>query len=343
MKNIVKKIKNIAAVKHFLNQPIILKLQSQSSFVKMVILPTMFFACYQIFLATERFESQAKVIVQQPDSMATMDPGMAFLSGLGVPTGGSDAELVKAYIYSNDMIKYLNETLGLRAHYSQAFIDFFSRIHDDDSSEKLYEYYQDHIEVIIDESSGVININSQGFDGEYAQKLTNAIVNRAEWFINSIGHQLAKAQLTFIQGEHKRIEQRLAEAKKQLLIFQQKYNLLDPMAEGMAMQKITYTLEGQIAIKQIEIRTLKAIMSEDSPQVKALINELLALNDQLMDERNKLSKSGQEEISVSEILSRFTDYQIQMELALQAYTSSQISLEKSRIEAYRQMKYLIVV
>ncbi|MEI6893848.1 MAG: lipopolysaccharide biosynthesis protein, partial [Colwellia sp.] len=47
--------------------------------------------------------------------------------------------------------------------------------------------------------------------------------------------------------------------------------------------------------------------------------------------------------SVSEILSRFTDYQIQMELALQAYTSSQISLEKSRIEAYRQMKYLIVV
>jgi capsular polysaccharide transport system permease protein len=32
-----------------------------------------------------------------------------------------------------------------------------------------------------------------------------------------------------------------------------------------------------------------------------------------------------------------------MELAIQAYTSSQISLEKSRIEAYRQIKYLIVV
>ena len=42
-------------------------------------------------------------------------------------------------------------------------------------------------------------------------------------------------------------------------------------------------------------------------------------------------------------MARFTDYKVKMELALQAYTSSQISLEKSRIEAYRQIKYLIVV
>jgi capsular polysaccharide transport system permease protein len=32
-----------------------------------------------------------------------------------------------------------------------------------------------------------------------------------------------------------------------------------------------------------------------------------------------------------------------MELALKAYTSSQVSLEKSRIEAYRQLKYLVTI
>jgi len=46
---------------------------------------------------------------------------------------------------------------------------------------------------------------------------------------------------------------------------------------------------------------------------------------------------------VSELLAKFTDYKVKMELALQAYTSSQISLEKSRIEAYRQIKYLVIV
>ncbi len=315
----------------------------QSSFMWFVVLPSLLFSFYQIFIATERFESQAQIIVQQPDAMATMDAGMALLSGMGVPTGNSDTELVKAYIYSNDMVKYLNQELNLRAHYSQDFIDYFSAIQTSDTRGELLNYFQERVEVIIDEKSGIITIYSQGFDGAYAQQLTQEIVKRAEWFINSIGHQLANAQLDFIQGEHANIEKRLALAQTNLLNFQQQYNLLDPTAEGIAMQQITYTLEGQITAKQTELKVTQAVMSSQSPQVLGLINELNALNAQLTSERNKLAQSGKEEMPVSELLAKFTDYKVKMELTLQAYTSSQISLEKSRIEAYRQIKYLIVV
>ncbi|MDN2664401.1 lipopolysaccharide biosynthesis protein [Psychromonas sp. 14N.309.X.WAT.B.A12] len=315
----------------------------RSPFLVFVVLPTLIFAAYQLLWATERYESQAKVIVQQPDSASTMDSSMALLTGLTGSSGGNDAELVKAYIYSNDMIEYLNNKIALREHYSQSNIDFFSRIHGDDSKETLNQYYQEHVDVVLDDASGVITIAAQGFDSEYAQLLTNTIVERAEWFINSIGHQLANAQLSFMQGEHKRIEERFTAAQKDLLVFQQKYNLLDPTAEGTAKQTITNTIESQIATKQTEIKTLKAIMSDSSPQVQGLKNELSALNAQLEVERDKLSQTGLDEVPVSELLSRFTDYKIKMDLALQAYTSSQISLEKSRIEAYRQLKYLITV
>lgn len=329
--------------KKSLKKTILSRLLTLSPFMIFVIIPVLIFSAYQLLWATNRFESQAKVIVQQPDSASTLDSGMALLTGLGGSGGGSDPELVKAYIYSNDMIDYLNNKIALREHYSQSFIDYFSGIHESDSREKLDQYYQEHIEVIIDDKSGVITISAQAFDSEYAQLLANTVVERAEWFINSIGHQLANAQLGFMQGEHKRIEQRLADAQKDLLTYQQKYNLLDPTAEGTAKQQITYTLEGKIAVKQTEIKTLKAIMSVNSPQVKALQNELKALNAQLEIERDKLSQSGLDELPISELLSKFTDYKIKMDLALQAYTSSQISLEKSRIEAYRQLKYLIVV
>jgi len=319
------------------------KLLNLPPFILFVIIPVLIFSAYQLLWATNRFESQAKVIVQQPDSASTLDTGMALLTGLGGSGSGSDPELVKAYVYSNDMIDYLNNKIELREHYSQSFVDYFSRIHGSDSRERLDQYYQEHVEVIIDDKSGVITISAQAFDSEYAQLLANTVVERAEWFINSIGHQLANAQLGFMQGEHKRIEERLAEAQKDLLTYQQKYNLLDPTAEGTAKQEITYTLEGKIAVKQTEIKTLKAIMSSNSPQVRGLENELKALNAQLEIERDKLSQSGLDEIPISELLSKFTDYKIRMDLALQAYTSSQISLEKSRIEAYRQLKYLIVV
>lgn len=320
-----------------------LMLWLRKPFTLFVILPSLLFAFYQLCWATERFESRAQVIVQQPDASATLDAGMALLSGFGVQTSGSDTELVKAYINSNDMLQYLNKELDLREHYSDSKIDFFSRIHDEDTQEQLFKYYQDHINIELDEKSGIVSVYTQGFDSEFAQQVNNKIVKRAEWFINSIGHQLANAQLNFMQGEHKNIEEKFALAQTNLLQFQQRYNLLDPTAEGAAMQQITYTLESLIATKQTELKTLRAVMSNNSPQVKALNNELNALQAQLKNERNKLAESGQEELPVSEILVKFTDYKVKMELALQAYTSSQVSLEKSRIEAYRQLKYLIVV
>lgn len=328
----------------FVSRIPLLKKLSQSPFIALVVLPTLMFSFYQLFWATERFESQAQVIVQQPDGMATMDASMAVLTGLGVSnTGVSDTELVKAYILSNDMLQYLEGTLGLRQHYSQSNIDSFSRLSEDSSREGFLEYYQQHISVFIDSKSSIVFVQGQGFDADFAHELTKTIVDRAEWYINSIGHQLAEAQLEFIKKEHENIQSRLEEAQSTLLNFQQRYNLLDPAAEGMAMQQITYGLEGQISAKEAELKGLLAVMSAQAPQVKAVQTQLEALKGQLIIERAKLSTDTNQVIPVSEILAGYTDLKVKMELALQAYTSSQVSLEKSRIEAYRQLKYLVVV
>lgn len=316
----------------------------RTPFVIFVLLPTLLFSCYQLFWATVRYESQAKVIVQQPDSAATLDSSLALLSGLGVSTsGGADPQLLEAYINSNDMLTYLDETLELEKYYADTSADFFSRLEHDAPREDFLDFYQKHISIEIDEKSGVISINVQSFDSAFAQKLAQHIVKRSEWYINNIGHQLAEAQLSFIKVEHQLDEDKLKSAQVTLLNFQQKYHLLDPSAEGAAMQQIAYGIEGQIAAKETELKGLRNIMSDHAPQVKATKNDLEALQRQLVNERNKLAKNGGVDIPVSEILAKYTDLKVAMEIALQSYTSSKISLEKSRIEAYRQLKYLITV
>lgn len=316
----------------------------KSPFVWFVILPTFMFALYQSFWASERYVSRAQVIVQQPDGMATMDASMAVLSGLGVSnTGISDTELVKAYIMSNDMLMYLNQKLDIATHYSQTSIDIFSRIDEQASWEDIFDYYLNRIDIYIDSNSNIVYIETQAFDSKFAHTLAQTIVERAEWYINSIGHQLANAQLEFILQEHENIEHKLQDAQTKLLSFQQRFNLLDPTAEGAAIQQITYGLEGQISAKEAELKGLTAMMSSNAPQVIAAKTTLSALKSQLDKERAKLSDNENNVMSVSEILAQYTDLKVKMELALQAYTSSQISLEKSRIEAYRQLKYLVVV
>lgn len=329
------------------------KKRVKTPFFGLVLLPIALFSVYQIGIASPQFESRAKVIVQQPDSLATMDTSMAFLSGFGVNVPGvTDAQLLNTFIYSEDMLNYLNEKIQFSAHYSQQEFDWFSRLEHYASIEDLYDFYQSVIQVEVDETSLVIAISAKAFTPEYAQILTDTIKQRAEWYINKIGHELAESQLKFVQGEHIRVEQKLFEAKNQLLSFQDKYQLLDPEAEGMALQQITYQLEAKLAEKNASLKAVSAVMTEDAPQVLALQGEIKALEAQLLSERGRLSNNPSQikdgidltqNLSVGAILSTYTELKVTLELALQAYTSSQISLEKSRIEAYRQLKYLVTV
>lgn len=315
----------------------------QYPFVTLVLVPTLIFIFYLTVIASERYESQAKVLVQQPDASSTLDASMAILSGLGVNSNGNaDPEILKTYINSIDMANFLDKKLNLKAHYQNDNVDIFSRLKDDDQ-EAFIDFYQKHINIMVDSASGIITISAQGFTPQFANELVQAIVKQAEWYINSIGHQLAKSQLAFITEEYDNIELRLQKAQTRLLNFQQKYNLLDPTSEGAALQQIAYGLEGQITAKETELKNLEHIMNSSSSRILSLKHELASLKQQLANERQKLAQGIDDDRSIGDILAEFTDLKVQMELALQAYTASQISLEKSRIEAYRQLKYLITV
>ncbi|MEP2651483.1 MAG: lipopolysaccharide biosynthesis protein [Paraglaciecola sp.] len=321
-------------------------------FVIFVLLPFLLFTFYQVFIASPRFESQAKLIVKEPDGMATLDPTMAIMSGFGVGTTSLDTEIVKAFIYSNDMLMFLEDTLKISEHYSDNKNDFFSRLENDASRERFLKYYLSKVLVEVDEKSQVIHIFVQAFDADFSHLVSFTIVERAEWFINEIGHNLAKEQLKFVKLEHQLAETRLQKAKTELLAFQRRHNLLDPEAEGVAFQQITYQLEGEVASKRTELNALRSSMSDNAPMVIQAKSQLNSLLEQLEQERARLTTEKpsnnslpeeERNLSVSQVVSKFSDFKINMELALQAYTSSQVSLEKSRVEAYRQLKYLVTV
>ncbi|PMI35244.1 lipopolysaccharide biosynthesis protein [Enterovibrio norvegicus] len=314
----------------------------QNLFVALVILPIIIFTIYQMLIATQRYESKTQLIVQQPDSMATMDAGMALLSGLGVPTGNQDTQLVKSYIYSYDMLKHLEESLSIKKHFSDKKYDWISRLKENATNEEFQKYFQGKIRVEIDEKSSVISVYSQAFDPKTSFEINKEIARKSEWFINNISHQLAESQLDFIKKEHQIAEIRLQETKKRLIQFQTEYQLLDPEKEGSAISQIAYELEGKIAVTKAELKAVELTMSNGAPQVIVLKNQVMALESQLDKEKSRLTDSNKSS-SINEVLLKFADLKIDLEMALSSYSSSNVSLEKSRIEAYRKLKFLIVV
>lgn len=313
-----------------------------NSFMLFVCVPFFIFMVYQVFLASDRYESSSQIIVKQPDGVTSFSPEMALL-GIAGPAIDSDAALVQAYIYSTDMLDYLNQKLNVYEHFTSDAIDVFSRLHRWDKKEDFLSYYKDKVSINVDISSNIITIKTQAFDSDFAYQLNTAIISRSEWFINNIAQELADKQLKFINSEHTKVENKLKEAQSELLVFQNEYNLLDPESEGLAFQKITYGLENEIAKVKTELAILKTSMSLSAPEVVAAQNQLNALEEQLLIERKKLSHSSEKEVSVGEMLARYSELKINVELALKSYASSLVTLEKTRVETYRKLKFLSII
>lgn len=329
---------NISTIFEFIKNLI-----SKHSFFVFVVLPSLLYCFYSSILETERYESRSKIVVKQPETTSTMVPELALLGGVTSGVNSQDAFLLKEYILSYDMLKYLDTSLNVKPHYTNGDIDVFTRLEKDATSEEFLEYYQSMVNIEVDSTSGVISIYVKAFDADFAKQMSALILQMAEEFINSISQQLAKSKLEFVNKEHELASSKLNKAQESLLDYQQKNELLDPESEGAAMQSITFKLESEIAAKRAELNAYNKFMSRNSPEVIQAENVLLGLVQQLDEERKRLAVENGSVTSVSSKLMTYSQLKINVELALQSYSATLVSLESARVEALQQIKYLVKI
>ncbi len=304
------------------------------------------YALYLVLLAAPRYESQSQLIIKTSDGGNSFDPTSMLMSTVTDAPLSTDSILVESFILSRDMFDYLVEEHSLIEQYNSDEADFFSKLALGSTKEDMFQYYLDHIDVSVDSESAVITLKTQAFNREYAHTLNRAIIEHAEKFINQINNDLAKSKLTFAKNEHDVVEEKLQSAKQELLSFQSQYNVLDPTAEGAASQQIAFSLEATLAQKQAELRTLSGMMSEVAPEMKNLKRQISALQDAVSQQKSDLNKAAVDEnsdISMTELMAQYSNLQIQLQLAIQAYSSSLMTLESTRVKAYEKIQHLVTI
>lgn len=313
--------------------------------IYIVIFPWLIYALYLTLIAAEEFESQSQVIVKSSDGNSAFDASSMLLSKVTTGGSGNDSELIEAFIYSTDMLNYLDQKLGLRAHYMSDKGDIFSRLSSSSSKEEFYNFYQQHIEVSVDAASSVITVRTRAYTPDFAQQINEAIVEHAERFINEINNNLAKNKLGYAKEEHQIVEDKLQKAKAELLKFQSQHDVLDPTAEGAAAQQIAFSLQATLAQKQAEMNTMATMMADSAPAIKNIRRQISALQEQVQKQKKQLSESDNklEGPSVTELMAQYSNLQVQLQLAIQAFSSSLVSLENARVEAYQQLQHLVVI
>lgn len=320
-----------------LAQKNLLHRQAGRWFASIVIVPWSIAATYYTGFVSERYVSEASFMIEQSNSNA---PSMDGLSLFGVaPQTNNDLRILETFIRSPDMLYYLDQKLELKKHYEQA--DLISRLGSEASYEGFLQFYRDHMRVRLNETSGMLELELQSFDPDYAKSLAELVLERSEAFVNEISHNLADEQLKYVQQEVELAEQRLKQFTAQLVAFQNETGLLSVADQGLALSGIMNELQAELVRNQTELQTLTSYLNDSSPQVIALNQRIDALQKQLDKEQNRLADS--ENTTLNDLAARQQELQLDLDLATQAYASALVALEAARTEASRKLKQLVVV
>ncbi len=310
--------------------------------VRLILLLAVLSSVYWLFLASDRYVSEANVIIRKTDSVGapSFDLGM-LVSGVAHADRANQL-LLRDYLLSVDMLKKLDRQLDLRTHFSDTSHDLMSRMWFQDASmEWFYRHYLSRVQVEFDEFAGVLRIKVQAYDAQTSQAIAQALVLEGERYMNLLGHEMAQVQVDFLTTQVDQAQQRFQQASQALLNYQNKAGLLSPQATADSINAIVASLESQRAQLQTQLASLPKSLDRDHPNIVLLKQALSAVDTQIKQEKLKLATpSGG---TLNSYVEEFHRFQMDVQFTQELYKSSLIALEKGRIDATRMLEKVSVL
>ncbi|WP_233238542.1 chain-length determining protein [Bordetella sp. LUAb4] len=297
---------------------------------------------YWGFFASDRYVSEANVIIRKTDNANMPSPDLTALvsAGAALGTNRADQLLLRDYLLSLDMLKKLDAKLDLRNHFSDSGHDLASRLWFKDI-EFFYRFYLRMVEVEYDDYAGVLRIRVQAYDRTIAHDMARMLVDEGEAYMNTLGHQMAQAQIGFLTSQVEKAQDRFQEASQALLAYQNEKGLLSPTATAQSINAIVASLEGQRAQLQTQLAALPRTLDRNHPNILSLKQALAAVDRQIDDEKAKLATPSGSTLNAS--VEAFQRLQMQVGFTQDLYKSALLGLEKGRNDSLRLLEKVSVL
>ncbi len=305
-----------------------------------VLLPLLVIVIYLVAFSKDRFESSSVLLVKQvADAQVSSNSGLGTLLGVA-NTSREDAQILKEYISSRDMIERLDKQLNLRHEFSAVHDPVFA-LAKDASIEELVDYFNKMIKVELDEQTMMLHVKAQGFSPIFSLKLNNALLKESDYFINHISKNIAEEQQLFAQKQYDEAKEQLDDAREAVTQYQNENEIFDPELQAKAVSTLISGLQTNLAQLKTEERTLLSYLTPEAPQVIALKSQIESVEKQIETESSKLTSPSSQKLNQN--VADFEALKQQVIFATDLYKISLASLEKARLEASRKLKKLVVI
>ena len=306
----------------------------------LVLASILVFWVYQGLWATDRYVSEANVVLESPQITVPSLDVSALFGGSG--SGSGDMLLLRDHLLSVDMLRKVQNAVDFRQHYSDSDIDWFSRLGGGDVPiEALHEYFLKRVSVELDDYAQVLRIAVQGFTPDMAKAIAELLLREGEAHMNAMGQRLAEEQVRFLEKQVDELYERFEEARRDLIDYQNTHGLVSPEGTIESISEVIASMEGELAKMKAERSALSSFQRENSPELVKVEAAIRSMEEQIAEERARLAQ--QSGGALNTVTAEYQSLELRAKFALESYSAVLAALENTRIEAARKLKQVSVL
>lgn len=304
-----------------------------------VVLPILGSMIYFGLWASDQYVAQARFTVS--NSLIPKLDGVAKLTGLAQASIVRDTQIVTNFIHSRAAVEKLDSKAGLKAAYSRDDVDYFSRFSANKPIEKFVSYWEKMSSVSIQMPGGIVDLRVRAYTPEDAKRIADAVVEISEDLINELNQRINRDAMTGAEAEVARASQRLTKARLDLEQARNEEKILDASKAGDTLNILITEARGAQLQLQREYISTSRFVSTNTPQLRVLKERLDGLSAQIAELEGKLTERGTaDKPSIAQSLTRFSQLELERQIAERIYGSSLAALEVSRVISEQRQVYL---
>lgn len=303
-----------------------------------VVLPTLLSAVYFGIIASDLYVSESRFVVRSPDRPA--NPGFgALLKGAGFSQSLDDTYTVHDFMRSRDALEAVHAVLPMTKLFGAPSVDLLSRFDGfglDGSKEAMFRYYQNHVTIELEGTSGISSLKVSAFNASDAFRINGMLLEMGEHLINKLNARARDDMINAASEEVAQGEQRVKDAGAALAVYRNQNGVFDPERQSAMQLQLVSKLQDELIATRTQ-RTQLRRLTPQNPQLPGLDGRVRALQDELDGQMAGVAGSAK---SLSHSAAKFERLALERSFAEKQLGVAMASLEQARNEAQRKQLYL---
>ena len=260
--------------------------------------------------------------------------------GGGAIGGLQDNVTVQSYLQSREAMHRLDEEYGFKAYFQQPDIDPLRRLTPDATNEAAFRLYQDVVQVAYDPTEGIVRMEVIAADPATSEQFARALVRYAEEQVDQLTQRLRENQMSDAMDSVSMAEQNMNASQLRVLELQERYQVLSSEVEVTLLTQQITSLETLYNQERLTLDDLMANARPNQARLAQTQRRLLTLETQIADLRAALTQGGADGTSLARVQRELVMAESDVATRQMLMAQAMQTLEMSRMEANRQVRYL---